>query len=586
MKLILNIFVLSFAVNVPYSFQESDKCLTHIEQAFAKNCSILIPNSENPLQEIIFKSNRSYILLDWNNTAALRKLLCSPSLYVIFVAKTDEYSRFIHNFYKTNSWNPRATFVVISSRNANITNITLTSRRYRVFKLLILNKHMDIYTYVPFGNGICDNSSPVKVANCSSIHKATNEQIRSLIPKLPSQFYGCPSRVIAQIMPPFVVDPSRANHPGLEISMIRELTKLTNMTLVFVKHPFRGWGYKYPDGSFSEMFAILDEERADLQIGMMIMNTSYDYDFDKTFAYAQDYASFFVPAALPVAEWKNYSFVFTNAVWLATLSTILLLSLAWWLVGMTRLESVSEGFHRFDYCMLKVLCVLFSSFNDRPKSTLLRFFFCLWCITGLLICNSYQGKLASFLTKPAYEPEIRDMEEVAHSALIPGGHSLLHQFLYDPSHEVFMKLHQNWVMCELNADCLNRTATKRDFATIKSVKLVKYMTPQFRKSDGSPSVVATRDIIFRYIIGMWMLKGSHFQEKFDELIIKMTENGMISKWLDDLQYNERFVRQEVFKTLSLKHFKPLLFILYIGLTAAFLAFLIELYCYRRMGNKA
>lgn len=386
-------------------------------------------------------------------------------------------------------------------------------------------------------------------------------------------------------MPPFVLDPSKDPRPGVDISMLTELTKQTNITLVFVKHPFITWGYKYADGSFSEMYSILDQEGTDLQGGMMILNTSYDYDFDRTWAYAQDYATFLVPTALPVAEWKNYTLVFTNTVWLATLLTVVLLSIAWWIVGMTRSSAVSEGFENFDYCILKVLCVLFSSFNDRPKSTLLRFFFLLWCVVGFLICNSYQGKLVSFLTKSAYEQEIKDVEGIASSSLTPGGHSILHQFLYDPSNKALMKLYTNWVQCELNTDCLNRTSRKRDFATIKSVKLAMYTMPKFRNSDGSPSMVIIRDVIFKYVIGMLMLKGSHFQERFDEIIINMTENGMIGKWIGDLQYNEKFARQDVFKTLSIKHLKPLLLILYIGLTISFITFLIELCYYRRFGNK-
>lgn len=587
MKFLISVCVLSYLIDASYSFQKSNEgdCLLRIIHALDKNCSVLIASYENPLLDLLFKSNLSYIFLDFQNTFEMRKMLCSPSLYILFVEKTEDYSRFSRNFYRTNSWNPQATFIVICSHSVNITNITLTSRRYRVFKILILTVSMDIYTYVPFENGICDNSRPVRVSNCSYLLNATGGQIGSLIPRLPRQFYGCPIRAIAQIMPPFVVDPSREKYPGLDVSMLRELTNMTNITLAFVKHPFITWGYKYSDGSFSELYSMLDQEKADILCGLIILNASYDYDFDKTRAYAEDCASIFVPTALPVAEWKNYTLVFTKGVWLATLLTIVLLSVAWWLVGMTRSPAVSEGFQRFDYCILKVLCVLFSSFNDRPKSTLLRFFFLLWCITGLLICNSYQGKLASFLTKPAYDPELKDVEGVASSPLMPAGHSILHQFVYDPSNEVLMKLYKKWVRCELNVDCLNRTSIKRDFATMKSVKLVKYVMPYFRNSDGSPTFVVIRDVIFKYIIGMVMLKGSHFQDRFNEIIINMTENGMICKWLNDLQYNEKFTRQDVFKNLSVKHLKPLFFILYIGLTTAFITFLIELYYYRRAANK-
>lgn len=130
------------------------------------------------------------------NTFAMRELLCYPSLYIIFLDKTEDYTKFSKNFYRTNSWNPRANFVLICSHNVNITDITLTSRRYRVFKVLIFKQLMDIYTYIPFEDGICNNSRPVKVAECRSILNATQEKITSLIPRLPRQFYGCPMRVI------------------------------------------------------------------------------------------------------------------------------------------------------------------------------------------------------------------------------------------------------------------------------------------------------------------------------------------------------------------------------------------------------
>lgn len=209
---------------------------------------------------------------------------------------------------------------------------------------------------------------------------------------------------------------------------------------------------------------------------------------------------------------------------------------------------------------------------------MVRYLFALWCVVALTITSAYQSKLASFLTKSAYDHQISTIEELAESPIPIGGVPFVREMLKKEDGEHYQMIVRKWNNCPLTIDCVNRTANNRNFAVVKSLKTVNYLTPKiFTFPDGRPKLYGVRTTIVHFFVWFHTTKGLPYLSRFNHLIRGIQENGLISKWTRDVEQTKKFSPHSEYREVGIQHLKVVFFIYIAGNGLAIIIFLCEIY---------
>lgn len=219
--------------------------------------------------------------------------------------------------------------------------------------------------------------------------------------------------MLSLTIPPFLINTTSEKQPGFEILILKEASKRLNFTTEYISNPYKVWGTKLPNGSVTDMFSMVASRKANLMIGMVIVNYEFINDFDIIVAHVQLYVTFHVPRALSVEPWQNLTLSFTKTIWILILGSIISTSLTLWLTG--RDENLLNW-------IFVTLHTFLSSYSFIPKPFLVCMILVIWNLYSFVVNTIYQSGLTSFLTKSAYQHQIATVEEMVNSDLDYGGY--------------------------------------------------------------------------------------------------------------------------------------------------------------------
>lgn len=547
-------------------------CAVSTIESIKTRCMLIITDTYYGLVDDIIKLEVVHVFVNTKSKFKLGNLQCTPTLYVILFAELDNYRKILEDFYRTQLWNPRAKFFVIHSGTGILREVFKISWEFFIINLIVLDQSK-MYSYFPFENGACggfDNYQ--QIYNCESdVYPIADLLFNNSLPVL---FNECPVRVLALKVEPYVIDTESAENPGIEILLLREVAARSNLSLTFIKNNFTSWGTKFPDGTYSLMYEELSKRRTDILVGLFMLNISFYYDFEDTMVYNQDVTTFFVPTANLGDGWKNFILVFDNWVWLSMSTTMLVVPISWWIMG-----KAIKGPHALgglQDCIFRTFEILFTAHSLPLKNTLLKYLFWMWCAACLILNSAYQTKLTSFLTKPAYERQITTIAEMVQSKLSYGGFPSVKCLMNETGNEVYLTVLRNWIACPLSIECLNRSADQRDFGVFKSVKIAKYLIPKiYTNSDGRPKLFQLKDVLTIYKIHMKMIRGLPYYQRINQLIPRIIENGLFSKWSADIESVRKYKVFNDFQRLGVHHLKIIFLVYIFGNALAFITFLLE-----------
>lgn len=503
----------------------------------------------------------------------LKQFRSKHHFYVFILSFAKEFERFISIAYRTLGWNTRANILIIFiGSNAEVVKIFRICWKYYSINVSILTANdLNIYTYFPISENNCgQNIDPFLLGNCL-------DEVEVFPEKLDKYFYGCPIKVLPIVIEPYVLDLYRKHNPGYEMVMLRAICQHLNLTISYVDNPFKHWGTKLSDGTYTDMYLSLYEMKAELLIGMILANESYVEDFENTYPHSEVDLAFHVPTPLMVEGWKNFIIIFSNKLWFSFGGAMVSCIFAWWFIGKN--QETSEGFDKIENCAFKVWCVMFSTFSNQPKNGLIRLIYIVWTLYSFVIISTYTSVLMSFLTRPSYEKEIATTTDMVNSNLKYGGLYAIRYVFNEPGNKVYLTLYKRFMNCALAMGCTNRTAFRRDFGVIKNVRQVNYYVPLvYTDSNGRPKIKRVKDTIVPQDIWLNTVKGFLYMDRFNEVILKLRESGFIFKW--DYEATSTWKRStEVPPSvipLSLTHLKFGFFCLLIGLFVALLIFFNEI----------
>lgn len=309
---------------------------------------------------------------------------------------------------------------------------------------------------------------------------------------------------------------------------------------------------------------------------MMIGNNSIGSFFDNTVSHIDTTAVWFVPAALPIAHWKNLTVIFEAKVWLAIFLIFNINGFMWWVTGRNK-ERINE-FKDLALAIMASFHVLLQGSVKNPKSGLLRMLLMTWSFSCLLLFTAHQCQLTGILTSPLYEHQISNLEELVTSKLQYGFYQVLLDLYSDKNNWVHQKVLENYVACSLDRTCINRTAYQRDFAVVKNKREGNYLIPRYYSYPNGKSMLYTfGEVEFVVWVKYFTYKGFPFLERVNQLIFLLQSSGFIAKWENDIAFVQRKgLDISEHKTLSLSHLEGAFYILVLGIITSIVIFLFEI----------
>lgn len=325
------------------------------------------------------------------------------------------------------------------------------------------------------------------------------------------------------------------------------------------------------------MFGSLYNKECDLTLGMQFGNASHVVDFDGGFVHLTDISVWWAPIALPIAQWKSITTIFSGYVWLAILIVLIVNGISFWITGHKR-ESTSS-YNDIVLCMMVSLYSLLQGSVESPNTWILRSIFIIWYMSCLLLFTAYQSQLVSILTSPLYDHQINSLEEVVNSSLGYGMFVGAALAFDDPTNWVHTKIMKNYFQCPLSNFCFNRTAYQRDFVTLRNLRNSRYLIPRLYTSPTGKVLVYRFDYDS---LGIWVrfytTKGFPWLDRINHLIMLLASNGLIAKWDSDASfYIPKIESESAHAPLTLNHLQGAFYILSVGVSSAFFAALCEFF---------
>lgn len=488
--------------------------------------------------------------------------------YILIIKNKYHFDKLFTNFYKSEVWNNKAKYLIIFSISKERNNLTeyifnLTSK-YNLYNINILI-HGDIFTYFPYKKGLCgNNTSPEKLSKIFYPNKITNN------------LQGCPIKLSGVQIIPYVLDitvnKDDPRNAGLETTIIYNILERLNFTQIHLKNPYPHWGYMLPNGDFTMSYRMLFTKEVDIIFGMMIGNDTMSKYFDVTVPHIDTTAVWFVPVALPIAQWKNLTVIFDKIVWGAILMIMLANGVTWYILGRNREKSPS--FTEISLCLMGSFLTLLQGGVETPKHWNLRFLVVIWSMASLLLNTAHQCQLTGILTSPLYEHQISNVKEMVDSNLNYGFYPILKSLYEDSTNLAHKKLLHNYKPCPLTVECMNRTAFNRDFATVKNKREASFlMSKYYSFPSGKPMLYNFEKSEFVVWCKYYLAKGFPFLEKINYKILLLQSSGLISKWERDLVVgSNNKIEVAKLEPLTLNHLQGAFFLLLFGncLATAFL----------------
>jgi hypothetical protein len=199
----------------------------------------------------------------------------------------------------------------------------------------------------------------------------------------------------------------------------------------------------------------------------------------------------------------------------------------------------------------------------------------------------FQSFFTSFLVSPGYVQQIGSSEELAHSGLIHGVDKSVDEALSLISYE---KLKLKEFVCPNRTACLTRLFTKSDITTMTLKIDAEYVLSHDVLGLSGSKLCSVNENIVTVNTIMSLTRGHPLFEKFDVIIRRCMETGLVEKYWSELNFNlslkslsnlrkpDDEVSSNIYFVFSLSHLKVAFLLLGFGCVLSVIVFLFELSC--------
>lgn len=545
--------------------------------------------------------------------------------YIIVLKAANELSVIIKKIKSHVSWNPTASFIVLFTEHMNEFRLMVQTKS--VLQELFEHSVVDVnvisdrdrtsiiqsQTWYPYEGTNCgENVISVRTVNeCEffgqqsenetevDFNEDTDEEqtgedelfllqydFSNLGPKLPFNLHGCPIRVAALALEPFVIQKDAKNTIGFEVIMTKVISEQMNLVPIFKIMDSNIANKFITANNITGLYADIVNGKVDIMIGGMFDNNISTNLVSSSVGYSDDDLTWCVATARGAPTWMNVFAIFDMKTWAIAVILVFLTGLG--LLWMLKYEGI-----RHENFMWSTFIALALSINVsapyQPKSSYIRIFIAGYFLYGMNFSTAYQSFLISVLTRPRFQPQIKELKVAVQKEMIFVGPENVINYLHsdDPVTEY---VRDNYFPCNDLDECLADLVGNTEKAVATS-----------RQHAENNRVISNEDIfcfpgtenIHSYGVKLMVRRDFHLLPKFDDLIQRVSESGLFGKWYSEAKSfkisaraNQEDVSADLAKPLQLKHLAGAYGLLFCGCTLSILSFITEwiIYYFSRYRN--
>ncbi|XP_035780489.1 uncharacterized protein LOC118460354 [Anopheles albimanus] len=566
--------------------------------ASAFQLSILRSFNEDPRHEmgVMVKDARKK---HWNASHVTEK----AKNYLMLIGDSSELAAPIHQLRRLPTWNPLAQVVVVftSEMTPLVFEIEVRNVLQELFDNSVLNVNvmvqryntsvLETWTWFPYESGGCaDNIAQVRLVDeCEYVDVAKDDgpvdvpdvrwrprfrevhHFSDYGPKIPKYYNYCPLKITTSIWEPFVVGNESHIEKGLEVLMLDTITARMRLVPVYgVLEAARATARITADNQ-TGLYADVIQRRTDLMIGGLYENPISRRLLSATIPYYQDDLTWCVATARHAPKWLNVFIIFNVWTWLIAIFIIFAAGAL-----LYRFNYVEQLYQvNFTWMLLQSLAFSLSVYAHYwPRRVSIRFFLIGYMFYGLHWNAAYHSFLISVLTRPRYEVQIASVDQAIASEFGFAGpeNALVH---FGKPDERSRHIAAHYRVCPDMDVCLARIRTDRQLA----IAISRAHSSNSRSvGEAEMYCFAKTENIYTYSVSMLAKKDFHLLPKINDLIRRISESGLLSKWQKESEKiriddeDESDDRQTI---LRLDHIQGAFLLWAVGLVLSLVGFVAE-----------
>ncbi|KAJ4446165.1 hypothetical protein ANN_12858 [Periplaneta americana] len=368
-------------------------------------------------------------------------------------------------------------------------------------------------------------------------------------------------------------------YEGRDWTVLENLATYMNFTAV-VTEPLDGqsFGYHTEFNTFTGAMGALVWKKADISGNERYIKY---YGTDKIeFTMPAFYTKklvVIVPKAQRIATWKAISECFKFTFWIGLITVFLFSAILWYILRKLK-GKVSYVTNVLD--MVAIFLTMSLNFLTKVNSMPQRFLLSCCLLFSLVVMCLIQSSLLDVTTHPHYNREINSLKELEESKLpiVTLDPNLLDTF--DESESMKNLALRTRYQNVSSKSLLEEIANKRNVSFLTSQgEAVWYLGKYPNK------LHVVRDYPREYFVSYMIPKGSPYATRIHNLLGKMCQAGLVTKWDKDTSYNlqlkalsegrSNYLNHKEVKVFKLVDFQLSFFVYGVGITASTVVLLVE-----------
>lgn len=508
-----------------------------------------------------------------------------------FVVITDDAASFKYNIHllpaESFSYAGRVIFVIETEFDVesqmrelvqDILNICWSFYMVNVVVVIYLQGHPRVYSYNPYLPGECGQSKMVEMGVCTNNSLVNNTY---LYPPKSLNMNGCQVRVTAVPRETYVTIINEPNGQmameGIEGNLMTSLSELLNFTIVVILASEKErWGIQ-TGSTWSGVMGDLVSNRTDVGLGVFLPSVDNVKFVDISNVYMTVDLVWVLPRFEKTGPMAKVFQPFSDTVWYLSILTVVGLLIMFIILKFVILNKTVKV-KGLGMTVWRVTLGMPLEFGAVGRFACYILVFWMWI--AMVLRNSYQGSLVSFLTRIDYDDKITTMRDMLDIGLRFSGTSKTVEILKDVDEEIVEEIRQKFHLLDSNDQfnaLVERIAFKEDRSTV--LHLRDWVARFNRKNVLKGKLNMLKQTYGSQIITMAIQKFSPLREAFDKWIYRITEAGLIDKWVDEF-YQLQSVSENTPVVLQIRHLTGAFIILFLGVIMSSIMFIVEVVYYK------
>ncbi|XP_063883919.1 ionotropic receptor 21a-like [Scylla paramamosain] len=257
---------------------------------------------------------------------------------------------------------------------------------------------------------------------------------------------------------------------------------------------------------------------------------------DMTRPYYIDYTCFITPKPQPLPQYSAVAWPFTGMVWAVVLITLLIIPPVVLLTGLLEPGVWFQQINNAEFYVVGIFLNRAHPIYLVPTSSGLRVLVITNWIAAMVLAVAYKSSLIAFLTVPLQASPVNTLEELLSSGLDwgvrdRGGWDEWFSNSLDPTSR---KIAEGFQYVEGIEGGLARVL-EGNFAFMNSGTFLRYLiASSYTDEFGETKLHIAKQCFVPFRIGLGMPLFSIYTARFNDVVAKVVEAGLVSQWFKDL----------------------------------------------------